>query len=337
MNALQCTLLQALAEQGARSLAALAKQLDLSMSVLLRELDALGDHSDDGLGWIALDQYGAELSLQRKASLTPAGEAAARMLLPRADEALWQVDALRHDGAVQACSETLMAEVPVGIVLNGESFAVMMATPTDLEDFAVGLLSSEGIVAALSEIRAIEVHAQASGINLYLSVDETSHQRAAERSRTLAGPSGCGLCGARNLGSALRPPRRVASPDVGVETIQQARAQLEAQQGLNAQTGAAHAALLFDAAGSLIAAREDVGRHNALDKAIGACLRAGSMPKLALLSSRASVELVQKCMMANVPALATVSAPTAAAVDLARACGMQLWAFVREGRATRYA
>ncbi|MEC5396873.1 formate dehydrogenase accessory sulfurtransferase FdhD [Uliginosibacterium sp. H1] len=337
MTELQCAVLQVLAEQGGRPLAALTKQLDLSMSVLLRELDALGDHRDGGLGWIALEPYGAELSLQRKVSLTAAGEAAARMLLPRAGEALRQVDALRYDIGMHESREMLMAEVPVGIVLAGESFAVMMATPTDLEDFAAGLLFSEGLVGAVSEIHGIELHAQPSGINLYLSVDEACRQRAVERSRTLAGPSGCGLCGARNLGSALRPPRRVTALDVSVDAIQRARAQLEAQQGLNAQTGAAHAALLFDGAGTLLAAREDVGRHNALDKAIGACLRAGSAPALALLSSRASVELVQKCMMANVSAMATVSAPTAAAVDLARACGMQLWAFVREGRATRYA
>jgi len=248
-----------------------------------------------------------------------------------------------HENGVTAEAVALLDERPVGIVLNGDSYAVMMVTPIDLEDFALGFMLTEGIVRERDDVVGIEVHEQSArevrGFNVYLQLAPDAWSRAKERPRNLPGFAGCGLCGARNLETALHALAPLSGTELAAAAIESARAALETRQPLNRATGAAHAAALLDATGQVAFVREDVGRHNALDKAIGAAWRANvELPQFAaLVTSRASVELVEKCMTVGIAQLAAVSAPTALAVERARACGMVLWGYVRTGRATRYA
>jgi formate dehydrogenase accessory protein FdhD len=237
--------------------------------------------------------------------------------------------------------ERVIEELPVALVYNGVSHAVMMATPVDLEDFALGFSLTEGIVASAAEVRDIDVVAatEADGIEVRLEIAALRVAALQERRRTLAGRTGCGLCGVESLREAVRPPPdRGPLPPVDDAAILHALDALPAQQRLQAATGGAHAAAWADRSGALRFVREDVGRHNALDKVIGAALRAGVSPRdgFAIVTSRASVELVQKLAAFGGGCLVAVSAPTAYAIRYARAAHVALVAFARQGRLSRY-
>ncbi|MBF7054687.1 formate dehydrogenase accessory sulfurtransferase FdhD [Halomonas sp. KAO] len=230
--------------------------------------------------------------------------------------------------------DVLAMEVPVALVYNGISHAVMMATPEDLEDFALGFSLSEGILAHRHECYDLEVRQEPQGLAVHLSI---ASQRLAElkgRRRNLTGRTGCGLCGTEALEQAIRPIRAVPAPALADAAIQRALAGLADHQALQAATGAAHGAAWCDGLGRIRLVREDVGRHNALDKLIGALARQGGPSEggFALVSSRASYEMVHKSASAGIGALVAVSAATTLAVEQARAADMLLVGFARPGR-----
>lgn len=234
-------------------------------------------------------------------------------------------------GTARDETRTLPEEVPVAFTYQRQTQAVMLATPADLEDFAVGFSLSEGIIGRADEIAELEVVAVPDGIELRMELRAEAGDRLDRRRRTLAGPSGCGLCGLDSLADALRPPPSVqAATRFAPAQIVAAMAALPAAQRLNQASRAVHGAGLYiPGAGpgrGLVAAREDVGRHNAVDKLAGALARAGQAadPGILVLTSRVSVELVQKAARMGVPALAAVSVPTALAVRTAEQCGLTL-------------
>lgn len=230
----------------------------------------------------------------------------------------------------------LPEEAPVAIVCNGSTQAVMMATPADIADFAHGFALTEGIVATLAEVEDHEVITQADGIEARLWIAEDRAAALAARRRVMAGPVGCGLCGIDSLAQALRPlPVVRSSLRLTSDQVLAAPELLRACQPLQDQTRATHAAGFLGLDGTLSLVREDVGRHNALDKLIGALVRQGLDPAQGalVLTSRISVELVQKCAVVGCPMLIAVSAPTAHAVRLAEGAGVTLAALARGGRA----
>ncbi len=233
-----------------------------------------------------------------------------------------------------ACREPdwIAEEVPVALSFDGEPFAVMMATPADIADFALGFAVSEGIVDAADELRIEAIDATLDGIHVAMSVPAARHGRIAARRRGLEGRSGCGLCGAQSIEAVLRPPRPVprgtgATP----QALARALDEMQRRQTLNALTGATHAAAWAAPDGRLLVVREDVGRHNALDKLVGALLAAGTdlAAGFCVVSSRASYEMAMKAAQAGMPMLAAISAPTALAVSLADSAGMTLVGFAR--------
>jgi len=244
---------------------------------------------------------------------------------------------LRPPGA--AADEEVAVETPVALTVNGISQAVMLATPGDLEDFALGFGLAEGWFSSRHELLDIETLAQPAGIELALTVTAACEQRLKARRRTLAGRTGCGLCGVDSLAQlGSLQPAIVSAPTLVAGALDRALAALPSAQPLNARCGGLHAAAWCAIDGTLVTAREDIGRHNALDKLTGALARQGNDARggFVLMSSRASFELVHKTAMAGVGLLACMSAPSSLAISTAQALGLQLWAFVREGRATRY-
>ncbi|CAM4154552.1 formate dehydrogenase accessory sulfurtransferase FdhD [Roseateles saccharophilus] len=245
---------------------------------------------------------------------------------------------LRPPGS--SADEEIAVEMPVALTVNGVSQAVMLATPANLEDFALGFALAEGWVSYPGELLDVETELRPQGIELALTVTATREQSLKLRRRQLAGRTGCGLCGLESLAdfASLRPPP-VQAPELAPGALARAMAELHSAQVLNARCGGLHAAAWCALDGALRLAREDVGRHNALDKLIGARATAAGGPAAGFvaISSRASHELVHKAAMAGIGLLACVSAPTSLAVSTAQGLGLQLWAFVREGRATRYA
>ena len=249
--------------------------------------------------------------------------------------------------------EIVAEEVAVALVYNGISHAVMMATPCDLEDFARGFSFTERIVEKASEIYDVEVEdmrpgtiqgATGRGIEVRLEIAGQRMAGLQERRRSLAGRTGCGLCGVDSLEAALRPVPVVPAPQrVRRQAIEQAMAALPGEQRLNRVNGATHAAGWATPEGRLVAVREDVGRHNALDKLAGALLvRAAAGAALepggfVVVTSRCSYEMVQKAAALGAAAIAAVSAPTSLAIETAEQAGIALVAFVREGRLTAYA
>ena len=248
---------------------------------------------------------------------------------------------VRLEGDTEAAGEAVVAEeAPVALVYNGRSHAVMMCTPTDLEDFAVGFSLSEEIVASAAEIARVDVVRYAAGIEVQLTVAGEIADRLAERRRTISGRTGCGLCGVEAIGDAMRAVRPVGRTlRVEHDALWRAGAALDAHQPLNRRTNAIHAAAFCAADGTIVDAREDVGRHNALDKVIGALARRGHDARqgFVVVTSRASYELVQKCAVAGIELLAAVSRPTALAVRLAGSSGMTLVALLRGQSANVYA
>ncbi|MEO6624486.1 MAG: formate dehydrogenase accessory sulfurtransferase FdhD [Burkholderiaceae bacterium] len=237
-----------------------------------------------------------------------------------------------RDGKAFEREDWVAQEVPLALEYNGIAHAVMLATPADLEDFAVGFSRSEGIVDEVSQIYDFEAVEAAKGYTLSLQIAASCMGRLKQQRRTLAGRTGCGLCGVESLEHALRVPDPLpAGTQFSASTVSRALASLRERQPLLGVTGATHAAAWCDADGSLAYVREDVGRHNALDKLIGAMLRA-RMPAgdgFMLISSRASYEMVQKAATAGVTVLAAVSGVTALAIDVAQEAGLALLGFAR--------
>ena len=235
-------------------------------------------------------------------------------------------------GAAHA-SRAIPEETAIALVYDGGTEAVMMATPADLEDFAYGFSLNEGIVAATADIRALEIEDQADGIELRMWLTGDRAQALAGRRRTRAGPTGCGLCGVDSLAEAVRtPPTVQSSLTVPAADLIAAMGQLSERQALNRQTRAVHAAALYVPAEGIVAVREDVGRHNALDKLAGALAREGRSAAggVILMTSRLSVELVQKAAVMGAPIIAAVSAPTALALRTAEQAGITLAGIVRD-------
>lgn len=249
--------------------------------------------------------------------------------------------------------DTLAAEVPVALVFNGISHAVMMATPQDLEAFALGFALSEGILDHARDCRDIEVRtfsAEAAGLpegvpaaEVRLDISTRSFERLKGRRRSMAGRTGCGVCGVESFDAleltteALAPRDWIARVDL--PTVLRALQALPARQLLNAEAGAIHAAGWATLDGELTDVLEDVGRHNALDKLIGTLARANRLetPGFVVLSSRGSHELVRKCARLGLAALATISAPTAMGVRMAELSGVRLWGMCRAPRGVLYA
>jgi len=239
----------------------------------------------------------------------------------------------QRDGVFTRTDAALAVEVPVALQYNGISHAVMLATPCDLEDFALGFSLSEGILEDAADLYHVDTHRDALGITLALDVAGGAFAALKERRRTLAGRTGCGICGTESLQQVLRPLPMLAPAQwqVSIAALATAGAALAGAQPLLQQTGATHGAAWCSLDGSVLHVREDVGRHNALDKLIGA-LRRAQIPTergFVLITSRASVEMVQKAATAGVCVLAAVSAPTSLALEIAQRCGLTLIGFAR--------
>ncbi len=236
------------------------------------------------------------------------------------------------DGRTESHRRAIAQEAPVAIEVNGLGYAVMMATPADLADFATGFALSERIVADAAELAAIDVHDTPRGTIVRLAVPPARAAAVADRVRRRASDSSCGLCGMDNLDAIHRPLPRVPAATAPMAAVFAALAAMRAHQPLNVATGAAHAAMLCAADGTIRCAREDVGRHNAFDKLIGAMARAAMAwdGGFALLSSRCSYELVEKAALAACPMLVTVSAATTLALSRAAAAGLTLVSLARD-------
>lgn len=254
---------------------------------------------------------------------------------------LQSVSARRIVGAaVDERDEAVAVEAPVAMLFNGHSFAVMLATPMDFEDFARGFALTEGVIDAIAEIEAIEVHRDERGVEVRVDIPEARALALRARQRALAGRSGCGICGVDRFSEALRPVAAVGSKArVSPGAVRDAVAGMPRHQALNAGVGAVHAAAFADLSGRVLIVREDIGRHNALDKVIGALTPAGLKAEegFMIVSSRCSYELVHKTAVAGAPLLAAVSAPTSLALELAEKTGIGVVGFAREGRFTVYA
>lgn len=236
----------------------------------------------------------------------------------------------RHIGVPR----TLAEEVPVAVVFNGTTQAVMMATPDALDDFATGFALTEHIIDDLNEIDSIEIVDHADGIEARLWLAAPRAERLSARRRAMAGPVGCGLCGIDSIAEAVHPVSRIAASGMGFPAsgVAAALSALRTRQDLHDRTRSVHAAGFFVPGHGLVAVREDVGRHNALDKLVGAVRRADVDPAggAVVLTSRVSVEMVQKTARLGAPVLIAVSAPTAHAVRLADAAGLTLIASARD-------
>ena len=241
--------------------------------------------------------------------------------------------------AANLVPDQLIDEVPVAMIYNGVSHAVLLVTPIDLPDFALGFSLSEHVLQSTSELYDCEVFATTAGIELRLEIASARFVKLKERRRSMAGRTGCGLCGVDSLDAVAQNiaplPLR---PALSRDAIARAVSDFPRWQTLHQATGAAHGAAFCNAAGDILLAREDVGRHNALDKLIGALRRQAidTTGGFVLVSSRASYEMVQKTASAGIAALVAVSAPTAYAADLAAQCGLLLIGFARPGRMVAY-
>lgn len=236
-----------------------------------------------------------------------------------------------QDWSCTTKTDVLAQEVPIALVFNGVSHTVMLATPADLEDFALGFGLSEGLLLNAQELFDVEVQITEQGIALQMHVSAACEWRLKERRRTLAGRTGCGLCGTDQLDQVQRDLAPVASVSVQPQALVKAQSQMQTLQHLQQHCGATHAAAWVSLQGEVLLLREDVGRHNALDKLIGAlikervCVSGGFV----CITSRASFEMVQKTAALGCGLLAAVSAPTQMAVQMAERLNVCLAGFVR--------
>lgn len=236
--------------------------------------------------------------------------------------------------------DLIAEEMPVALIYHGVPHVVMLATPADLEDHAVGFTLTEGLVAHPREIRGVEVSYGEEAAEVAITVAWERFSALLDRRRNLTGRTGCGLCGAETLEQAVREVKPVGSgARLSSTELHEAIAQLGRLQPINARTGSVHAAAWVLPGKGIQLVREDVGRHNALDKAIGALVRSGTDPAggALLLTSRASFEMVQKSAAVGVAFVVAFSAPTALAVRLAERAGITLVAFAREHQHVVYA
>ncbi|WP_240529991.1 formate dehydrogenase accessory sulfurtransferase FdhD [Novosphingobium sp. PC22D] len=235
-------------------------------------------------------------------------------------------------GKAHAQARAIAREVPVAIELNGIGYAVLMASADDLEDLAYGFARSERLIETAGQVEYVAIHHAEQGVIVRIGLEDEAAARIHDRVRHRTSESSCGLCGIENLEQAMRPLPRLpdaARPEEGA--IFAALATLREHQPLNRETGAVHAAALCAADGAIRLVREDVGRHNAFDKLIGAMLRQGLGwdGGFALLSSRCSFELVEKAALSGCPAMVTISAPTTLALDRARQANLPLYVLAR--------
>jgi formate dehydrogenase accessory protein FdhD len=238
-----------------------------------------------------------------------------------------------EDGLIREFDDCVAEEVPIAMVYNGVSHVVMLASPEHLEDFALGFSMTEGIISQPSEIYSIEVLHQPKGIEVHIDLATERFQGLKQRRRNMSGRTGCGLCGAESLDQLLRSPMNVIPIDERIHTrvIQKAHSLIRSQQRLQVSTGGTHACAWVSLTGDIEIIREDVGRHNALDKLIGARLKAKfQSPGFVLTTSRASYEMVQKVASTGIPILVAVSAPTGLAIKIAQNCGITLVGFARD-------
>jgi FdhD protein len=241
-------------------------------------------------------------------------------------------DRLTPDGGTEAITRALAEEVPVAIEYNGAGYAVLMATPSDIGDLVQGFSLAERLVSRDDALLGVDVHDTGAGIIARATLPPHRTEGLLDRVRHRASDSSCGLCGIENLEQAIRPLPQVTTKSLTDRAaIFRALEALRDHQPLNAATGAAHAAALVGADGAIRLVREDVGRHNAFDKLIGAMARMGAAWEggFALLSSRCSYELVEKATLADCPLLVTISAPTRLATERAAAAGLPLVALAR--------
>ena len=237
-----------------------------------------------------------------------------------------------RDGRISEGSRAIPEETAIALTYNGGTYAVMMATPQDLRDFAIGFSLSEGIVVSAADIESFEIVELDDGIELRMWLGQSRADRLSERRRHIAGPTGCGLCGIDSITEAVRPAAIVGpGQSFSSQDIMTAIQSLPPLQTINIETRAVHAAAFWTPERRIVALREDVGRHNALDKLAGAVaqdnISAGE--GMVLLTSRVSVEMVQKTAAMGAPMMVAVSAPTALAVSMADKAGITLAAIAR--------
>jgi FdhD protein len=242
------------------------------------------------------------------------------------DREIWR------EGSPSLGSRSVPEETAVALTYNGGTYAVMMTTPQDLEDFAIGFSLSEGVITSPGDIDSLDIARLDDGVELRMWLNKPRAARLQERRRHIAGPTGCGLCGIESIAEAMRPTAVVGrSRQFTPEQIMTAMESLPSRQKLNIETRAVHAAAFWNLTSGIAALREDIGRHNALDKLSGAMARASIVASegMILLTSRVSVEMVQKSVAIGAPVMVSVSAPTALAVRVADAAGITLAAIAR--------
>jgi FdhD protein len=246
----------------------------------------------------------------------------------------------RWQGSRYSLQQDYIAEeVPVSLVYNGTPHVVMLATPTNLEEFGLGFSITEGIIKIPQELVSTRIYNRSNGIEVYLQIPEERFDCLADKGRNLAGRTGCGLCGASTLQQAMRQPNIVNGDlTLSASELLSALADIKQRQTLNQLTGSVHAAAWVVPGQGVLAIREDVGRHNALDKLIGFLLGSGKnlAAGFVIVTSRASYELVQKAACVGITMLAAISAPTGLAIRLAEEAGLTLIGFARDDQHVVY-
>lgn len=251
----------------------------------------------------------------------------------------FQARIVRYDGGVSKTKEIAVAvEAPINILYGDTPYAVMMTTPADIEDFVYGFSLTEGVIAKAAEIRGVEIARQHEGYVVSVNLTPDALRRHMARRRNLSGRTSCGLCGVEDFTQLPTAPGRVGERAVAPQAIARALRALHAKQELFRSTRAVHGAAWCASSGDVLLVREDVGRHNALDKTIGACLRADLAPGegFALITSRCSFEMIEKAAIFGAPALVAVSAPTSLAIQRAQDLGVTLIAVARDDSALAF-